>query len=261
MKSIQQNIKRNTKDFSEFGLWVGGLDVSTKNIDQFDPLRAGYSRIFIVRLPRFMERMDIAAAKRFKHLLELGFTGIDGIADTTMETEELTGGYAGNKFQIPNVVKDETDSLTIKVYEFSGSPIREFIDTWMTGISDPLTGLSHYHGQISPECQFKASNHVMETIIVNTDPTGSDIEYCAMFSNMMPKKVAKAHFNFEPGSHAAVSLDLEFTATRYESPQINEIGSALLNKYRILRDYLDFNSGYTTQMVNAMPSYHNMNHF
>ena len=48
MKSIQQNIKRNTKDFSEFGLWVGGLDVSTKNIDQFDPLRAGYSRIFIV---------------------------------------------------------------------------------------------------------------------------------------------------------------------------------------------------------------------
>ena len=50
MKSIQQNIKRNTKDFSEFGLWVGGLDVSTKNIDQFDPLRAGYSRIFIVRL-------------------------------------------------------------------------------------------------------------------------------------------------------------------------------------------------------------------
>ena len=80
------------------------------------------------------------------YLIELGFTGIDGIADTTMETEELTGGYAGNKFQIPNVVKDETDSLTIKVYEFSGSPIREFIDTWMTGISDPLTGLSHYHG-------------------------------------------------------------------------------------------------------------------
>ena len=205
--------------------------------------------------------MDIAAAKRFKHLIELGFTGIDGIADTTMETEELTGGYAGNKFQIPNVVKDETDSLTIKTYEFSGSPIREFIDTWMTGISDPLTGLSHYHGQISPECQFKASNHVMECIIVNTDPTGMDIEYCAMFSNLMPKKVAKSHFNFEPGSHAAVSLDLEFTATRYESPQINEIGSALLNKYRILRDYLDFNSGYTTQMVNAMPAYQNMNHF
>ena len=48
MKSIQQNIKRNTKDFSEFGLWVGGLDVSSKKIDQFDPLRAGYSRIFIV---------------------------------------------------------------------------------------------------------------------------------------------------------------------------------------------------------------------
>ena len=33
LKSIQQNIKQNTKDFSEYGLWVGGLDISSKNID------------------------------------------------------------------------------------------------------------------------------------------------------------------------------------------------------------------------------------
>ena len=47
MKSIQQNIKRNTKDFSQYSLFVGGLDVSVKNIDQLDPLRGGFSRIFI----------------------------------------------------------------------------------------------------------------------------------------------------------------------------------------------------------------------
>ena len=58
LKSIQQNIKQNTKDFSEYGLWVGGLDISSKNIDQFDPLRTGYARIFLVRLPRFMKKMD-----------------------------------------------------------------------------------------------------------------------------------------------------------------------------------------------------------
>jgi hypothetical protein len=254
-KTIQSNIKRNTKDFSEYSLFLGGLDISAKNIDQFDPLRTGYARIFLIRLPRFMEELDLDMAKRFKHFVEMGFTGITGIGNTTMEYEEITGGYAGNKFSIPSVCRDETDGITIRMYEMSGSPVREFIDTWMTGISDPLTGLAHYHGVISETLSYKASNHIMESFYVCTDPTGNEIEYACMMSNMMPKTVAKQHFEFEPGSHPAVQLDLDFTATRYESPQINEICAALLNKYKILRDYLNFTSGYSTEDVNNMEGY------
>lgn len=254
MKSIQQNIKQNTKDFGEYGLWMGGLDVSAKNIDQFDPLRTGYVRIFMVRAPEFMRQMDPDATKRFKHLLEMGFTRVDGLSDKTMDTEDITGGYTGSKFQIPSVVHDSMDSVTITVQEFSGSPVREYIDTWMTGISDPLTGLSHYHGMLDAnQCQYKASNHTMEMIFVSTDPTGIDIEYSCMFSNMMPKTVKVSQFNYESGSHPAVSMDLEFTATKYESPQINSVAAALLDKYRILRDYLDFNSGYTADYVHSLP--------
>ena len=95
----------------------------------------------------------------------------------------------------------------------------------------------------------------MEIIFVSTDPTGMDIEYAAMFCNMMPKSVKISHFNYESGTHDAVLTDLEFTATKYESPQINTIAAALLDKYRILRDYLDFNSGYTTQNVADMETY------
>lgn len=252
-RTIQSNIKRNTKDFSQYSMFLGGLDVSAKNIEQFDPLRAGYSRIFIVKLPFFMTKLASANAEnnetalhtRFKHFIEMGFIGVSGIGNTTMEYEAVTGGYAGNKFDIPSVCRDETDGVTIRVYELTGSPIREFIDTWMTGISDPLTGLSHYHGMIGQDCPFSAKNHIMEMFYVATDPTGVNIEYCCMLSNMMPKTVAKQHFEYEPGNHPAVQLDLEFTATRYESPQINEISSALLDKYAIIRDYLDFTSGYT----------------
>ena len=243
LKSIQANIKQNTKDFGEFGLFLGGLDVSMKNIDQFDPLRQGFSRIFVMRAPRFMEEMDVDATRRFKHLVEFGFKRIDGIQDMDMDTEEITGGYTGGRFEIPNVVRDNTQAITIQVYEFSGSPVREYIDTWMTGISDPLTGLAHYHGMLSDTIPYRASNHVMECIYCTTDPTGIDIEYACMFSNMMPKSVKKAQFNFDSGQHGAVEMDLEFTTTKYESPQINEVAAALLNKYRILRDYLDFRSG------------------
>lgn len=262
--TIQNNIKRNDKDFSEYGLWMGGLDVSNKNIDQFDPLRTGYARLFITRLPVFMTKIDSdgALSKRFKHLVEMGFTRFDGINDKQMETEDITGGYVGAKFQIPSMVRDETDAVTISVYEFTGSPVREFIDTWMTGISDPLTGLSHYHGvgrdangYSDGTCPYRASNHTMECILVNTDPTGTEIEHVAMFCNMMPKSVKLSHFNYESGSHPAVLADLEFTATKYESPQINTIGALLLAKYKILRDYLDFTSGYDSTYVNDMPVY------
>ena len=254
-RTIQSNIKRNTKDFSEYSLFLGGLDISSKNIDQFDPLRGGYVRIFLVRLPRFMEELDIDMAKRFKHFVEMGFIGVSGIGNTTMEYEAITGGYAGNKFDIPSVCRDETDGVTIRLYEMTGSPIREFVDTWMTGISDPLTGLAHYHGVLSDTLSYKASNHIMEMFYVATDPTGIQIEYSCMLCNMMPKTVAKQHFEFEPGNHPAVQLDLDMTATRYESPQINEISAALLDKYVILRDYLDFRSGYTSSDVDQMTPY------
>lgn len=257
MNTIQSNIKRNTKDFSEYSLFLGGLDISSKNIDQFDPLRTGYVRIFIVKLPRFMEILDLDMAKRFKHFVEMGFIGVSGIGNTTMEYEGITGGYAGNKFDVPSVCRDETDGVTVRVYEMSGSPVREFLDTWMTGISDPLTGLSHYHGVLDETCTYKASNHIMEMFYVATDPTGNEIEYACMLCNMMPKTVAKQHFDFEPGSHPAVQLDMDFTATRYESPQINEVSAALLAKFKILRDYLNFTSGYTTADVDAMESYNN----
>jgi hypothetical protein len=257
LRSIQSNIKQNTKDFGEFGLFLTGIDTSMKNIDQFDPLRRGFARLFILRLPRFMELMDADAAKRWKHLIEFGFTTISGIQDTTLETTDVTGGYTGNHFAIPSITKDETNEVTIQVYEFAGSPVREFIDTWMTGISDPLTGISHYHGMISEDCEFKASNHVMECIYVCTDPTGRPdcIEYACMFSNMMPKTVKKDHFNYESGQHDAVQYDINFTASKYESPQINEIAKALLTKYVILSDYLNFTSGYSVAQINSLPDY------
>ena len=256
-KTIMLGIKRNRRDFKDYSMFMGGLDITHRNIDMLDPLRTNFVRIFITQLPKFMEVKDLEFAKRFKHYVEMGFVGIDGIANTTMETEEVTGGYAGNKFKVPNVVKDETDNVTIKIYELTGSPVREFIDTWVTGISDPLTGLSHYHGFISDTCHFSAKNHTMEMFYVSTDPTGRDdaIEYACMFVNMFPIEVKKDHFNYESGTHPVVQIDIPFTANRYESPQINRICKKLLEKYRILRDYLNFQSGYSDSDISGMEDY------
>ena len=101
--TIQSNIKRNTKNVEDYSLWLGGLDDSQSNSDTLARLRAGYARIFLIRMPRFMEIFDNELTKRFKHLVEMGFIGVSGIGNTTMEYENLTGGYAGNKFDVPSV--------------------------------------------------------------------------------------------------------------------------------------------------------------
>lgn len=256
-KTIMLNLKRNQRDFQEYSMFMGGLDVTHKNIDYLDPLRTNFVRIFITQMPKFMMDKNSDFAMRFKHYVEMGFIGIDGIANTTMDTEEVTGGYAGNRFKVPSVVKDETDTVTIKLYELTGSPVREFIDTWITGIADPLTGLAHYHGWISDSCPYSAKNHTMEMFYVATDPTGRDdaIEYACLFANMFPTEVKKDHFNYESGTHPVVQLDIPFVANRYESPQINEIARMLLEKYRILRDYLNFDSGYTSEDIDGLEPY------
>lgn len=252
--TLQSNIKDNVKDFTKYSLFLGGLNVKSSSLAQYDPLKTGYGRIFFVKMPVFMKYLLPNKTKNFKHLLEYGFIGVDGIQNTTMDFEQVGGGYAGRQFDVATVAKDETNSLTVKVYEFAGSPVREYTDMWISGISDPYTGIGHYHGALDDKAaaiSYSAVNHTAEAIYVQTDPTGKSnaIEYACLLCNMMPKTVKKDHFNMESGTHSLVQTDIEFTAVKYESPQINSVAVALLDKYKILRDYLSFQSDYTPEQI------------
>lgn len=264
--TIQSNIKSNQRDMTQYSLFMGGLNVRSESLAQYSPLKTGYARIFLVKMPRFMKSIMPNKTKNFKHLVEYGFVGLDGIQNTSMEFEQVTGGYAGRQFDVATTAKDETNEVTIKMYEFAGSPVREYIDMWVSGISDPHTGIAHYHGAMdgSSPVPYAQVNHTMEAIYVQTDPTGrSDgIEYACLLTNMMPKNVKKDHFNFEAGQHQLVQTDVPFTAVKYESRQVNDIAKALVTKYGILRNFMSFNSGYvvkadannTTNAVDKMPS-------
>jgi hypothetical protein len=255
--TLQSNIKQGSDKITQYSLFLGGLNTKSSAIEQYTPLRTGYARIFFVKMPVFMKQILPTKTANFKHMLEYGFVGIDGIQNTTLEFEQVTGGYAGRSFDVASVAKDETNEITIKLYEFSGSPVREYTDMWISGISDPNTGIGHYHGAISAATGivYNQANHTAEAIYVQTDPTGREeaIEYACLLTNMMPKNVKKDHFNYESGQHPVVQVDVPFTCVKYESPQINTIAKQLITKYKILRNYLEFNSGYTEQNVLDMP--------
>ena len=140
--TLQSNIKRYDSSFiRNYSLFLGGMNTTYKSLQQYDPLRTGYNRIFFVKMPTFMEKLMPEETKNIRHLMEYGFTSIQGIQNTTLETEAMTGGYAGRSLEMPTVSKDETNEITLQLYEFAGSPLREYIDMWITGIADPHTGL------------------------------------------------------------------------------------------------------------------------
>ena len=193
--------------------------------------------------------------KRLRHLLEYGFTSIQGIANTELEMTQIEGGYANRRFDVATYSTDGTNTITIGLYEFAGSPVREYTDMWISGIADPHTGLGTYHGamDIDPTIKYAQHNHVAEAIYVVTDPTGrsSGVEYACLLTNMIPKQVKKDHFNYESGEHNVVKTEIEFSCNKYESPQINTVAKALIDRFRIMEDYLEFNSEYTQSDVDS----------
>ena len=262
--TLQDNIRKcDNTEITNYAYWLGGTDTTNAALAQYDLLRTGYGRLFILRMPAFVEFLLEDETRVFKHMLEFGNVGISGIQGYTAEFGSVTAGYVGNTVEIPTGVKDDTNSITIRIYETQGSLIRTYIDFWLTGVSDPYTGLSHYHGardvdENSSSYVLSQANHTMEALYVATDPTGEQAEYVCLLTNMFPRSSDHSHFEYEPGSHDLVQLSLEFTCTKYMSAQINYIGTVALNKFAILKNYLNMYSGYTAAKVEEIVGDHNI---
>lgn len=252
--TLQDNLRKANTDVTKYSYWLGGFNTKNSALKQYDLLRTGYGRIFILQMPAFVKFLLEDETKKFKHMLEFANTGIDGIQGYTVEFQSATGGYNGNTIEVPTNVKDDTNEITIKIYETQGSLIRTYIDFWITGTIDPFTGLSHYHGARDVDANSTSyvqsqANQTMEALYVATDPTGEQAEYVCLLTNMFPKSSDHSHFNTSPGEHNLVEVSIPFTANKYMSAQINYIGTVALKKFKILRNYLNIYSGYSARNI------------
>lgn len=230
-------------NIKQYALFLGGLDVTHQALAQYDPLRTGYGRIFMIRKPLFLTKISEYSEllNTFKHIIEYANTGVSGNSNITMNFNPMQGGYTNRQMDIPNIATDDSNELTIKTYEFRGSPVRNLVQLWMNGVSDFQSGYAHYYGDTS--LTVSQSNHTAEFIYVVTDPSGKDVEYAALFANCFPKEVKLDQFNYESGTHDLVQMDISFTCTRYMSPAINKKAAELVKRYGVLVNSLNFNGG------------------
>lgn len=254
--TIQTNIHQHIfDDLDKYALFLSGLNVTHDVLQSYDPLKTGWGRIFMVRVPVMVNKLIPDKMRKFKHILEYGNTGIQGISDVSVNFTNMTGGYNGRSMELPTTTEDGTNTLTINTYEFSGSPMREVIHFWINGVSDLQTTFSHYYDLDIPVNQ---ANHTAEFIYVATDQSGKNIEYVCQFCNCFPKQIDNDRYNYNSNEHNTVEMQIEFTTTKYESPQINAKGATLLNRYRILRNSMDFHGGITDSVLGDTASRYNI---
>lgn len=120
-----------------------------------------HRRIYITKLPAFMEKMFPEKCRVFKHLVENGFSHVDGIIDC--------------------------DGAEIEIYllEMVGEPLKEFFTLWQDGISEPGSCIARYPSLT--DMKFESGNHSMELYYVVSDIFTGNIVHAFSYKRLMPK--------------------------------------------------------------------------
>jgi hypothetical protein len=252
-------MRKNTKNYDSFKYFLEGIDATDQNLDQMTPFRPGIARLYFHKTPYFMAKGFAKLTENFRSYIETGFKSVSGLGDLSSTDMTIEGGWANQKMNSMGLVTDETNEIEITLYEQTGSPVRSFIETWMTGIRDPRSGVAHYHGYVKGPTNSDGSsvsgsgddniepitycekNHTGEFIYVVLDPTAQYIEYACLLAHVWPKSSPRSHLNYASGQVDPAELTLRFDCVKYESKYINDIAAYYIEKSNLLYNYLDFN--------------------
>ena len=79
-----------------------------------------------------------------------------------------------------------------------------------------------------------------------------------MFANCFPTSIKMDHLNYRAGEASIAEMDITFTCTMYESPQINTIGRQLIDKYQVLMDSFEFCPKFTMEEDSGVKTKYDM---
>ena len=208
--------------------------------NSFDPFMSGYAFIKWLSVPSW-----IGGDKgvEFKALSEKNFKGFSGINDISMDTSSIIAGFTGNESHYAKGIT-KSGEFTLKHQEHSGSPLTSIYNQWVSGIRDPKTGIATYPKDFNLE--YHSSNHTGVLLYVVTRPdannfAGKNIEFAALFTKVMPTKIALSHFNFETGNHDVNDIDQEFKAYMNIGQAVEDFAAKYMSEKAIYPFYNENN--------------------
>jgi len=199
---------------------------NTMNLD-FDPLVTGYSFFKWVVVPTWIT--DTFAD--FQAMTEKNFLTGFSLADMELQTTDITHGFAANTYNVASNIQKGNNEFSITHREFSGSPIRNMYQYWVSGIRDPETGIATYprvHG-----VDYSAKNHTGELVYIVTRPDADNvgrpnIEFACYYTAVMPTKIQLSQFAFTHGTHDAVEYEQNFRGVFHMSSKVDAFAKQVL---------------------------------
>lgn len=222
-------LERSDKIYNGTGVSAATTDFFNGHVPMnntsHDPYISGYAFIVWLDVPIWIPNRD-----DFKLLSQKNFKAFSGISDITMGTAAITAGFTANESHYAKDITKNSD-FTLKYTAHSGSPLDKSYNSWVSGIRDPKTGIATYCKEAGLD--YHSSNHTGVLLYVVTRPDADNfdkknIEFAALYTKVMPTKIALAHFNFEAGNHDPSELEQEFKAYMHIGPKVEEFAAGYL---------------------------------
>lgn len=223
------------RDLFKSRLWKGVPQLTEEQMKAFEAAYTGHQFFFIIDIPRFMsqgiykDRNLHQQIRNLKSIIERASVGFSGFSPITAEFDTQEDGNGRKMSHMTRVYKEQTD-ISLRLHEFAGLPVKNAIESWLTGVYDPYSEHGNYHGNLGIPGGWCTANHTMSMLVVQVDPSWTEIQDAAYYFNMMPTEVPFDHFQWTKGEHTIVQdYDLQFNCNEFRGPSIMYAAEKFMN--------------------------------
>ena len=235
----QNDTKMVNRNLLNSRLWHGVPQLTIDQMNMFEAAYTGHTFIFVVDVPKFMYTGLYADTnlhyqiKNLKAVIERASTSFNGATEITAYFDDVTDGSM-KLSHVTRVIKEQPSSISLGLHEFAGLPVKNALESWMTGTYDIKSQHGHYFGNLGIPGGWCLANHTMSILVVQVDPSWQTIQDAAFYYNMFPESVPFDHFEWNKGEHSIVSdYTITFRCNEERSPMIMYAAERYMNN-RIL---------------------------
>ena len=212
--------------YANKGNWFTGK-MNTQDLN-FDPLVTGYAFFVWTKLPFWVE----GTYPDFQAMTQKNFKSFEGLSDIELQTGQYTHTFNGSAYEFATSITKGNTTFSINHQEFSGNPIKNMYQFWVTGIRDPETDIALYPRAFN--CEYGAKNHTGELLYVVTRPDANNvknhnIEFAAYYTAVMPLKVPISHLGYTQGDHSSPEITQNFVGDFHFGPEVDDFAYDVLS--------------------------------
>lgn len=223
------------RDLLKSRLWKGVPQLTTDQMKAFEAAYTGHQFFFVCDVPKFMvtgyyENTNLHQQMRnLKSIIERASTSFSDSSEITANFDNQDDG-AGRKMSHMTSVTKEQGDITIRLHEFAGLPVKNALESWLTGVFDINSQHGHYFGNLGIPGGWCTSNHTMSMLVVQTDPSWTEIQDACYYYNMMPQNVPFDHWQWTKGESTIVQdADITFNCNQIRNPAVMYAAEKYMN--------------------------------